>query len=326
MQFFRAISRSLLAPAVIAILLASMPRARAADEIIRTPAPIDARTEAFILAPADLGLARTAVSQRTFLGICNIALFQVATRQNGFTFNPLIVPLIVAQEDGSAIRAALAAQSEGNVHRNHSPGAHVSSGVKPMLSPGQRRFNPDDGLLTVEPATINFGAVTVGSNENQMGALIASDSEVTVSSATISGPEFTLSGLSFPFTIPAGGHQAYTVGFTPQTAGTASATLTFVTDGNALATQTLTGIGDQPLHTVYLSWNASSSPDVVGYNIYRGTTSGGPYGRINSALDPSTVYTDTSASNGSTYYYVTTAIDGSGQESAYSNEVQAVIP
>jgi hypothetical protein len=30
--------------------------------------------------------------------------------------------------------------------------------------------------------------------------------------------------------------------------------------------------------------------------------------------------------NGTTYYYVTTAMDSSGTESTFSNEVQAIIP
>jgi fibronectin type 3 domain-containing protein len=37
-------------------------------------------------------------------------------------------------------------------------------------------------------------------------------------------------------------------------------------------------------------------------------------------------YTDSAVTNGTTYYYVTTAVDGSGNESAYSNQATAVIP
>jgi fibronectin type 3 domain-containing protein len=75
---------------------------------------------------------------------------------------------------------------------------------------------------------------------------------------------------------------------------------------------------------VALSWKESSI--VVGYNIYRGKTSGGPYSKINSVLDASTAYTDLTVAAGQTYYYVTTAVDGSGEESGYSNQVAAVVP
>jgi uncharacterized repeat protein (TIGR03803 family) len=79
-------------------------------------------------------------------------------------------------------------------------------------------------------------------------------------------------------------------------------------------------------HTVNLSWEASTSQNIVGYNVYRGPSSSGPYNKINSALDPSTSYSDGSVQSGQTYYYVTTAVDSSGMESAYSNQSQAIIP
>jgi fibronectin type 3 domain-containing protein len=87
----------------------------------------------------------------------------------------------------------------------------------------------------------------------------------------------------------------------------------------------LTGTGAvPPQHSVGLSWNGTST--VVGYNVYRGSQFGGPYVKINSALDTSTTYTDSSVQAGQTYYYVTTAIDSSGAESSYSNQIQALVP
>jgi fibronectin type 3 domain-containing protein len=65
---------------------------------------------------------------------------------------------------------------------------------------------------------------------------------------------------------------------------------------------------------------------VAGYNVYRGTQAGGPYSVITSGPDASTSYTDNAVQAGQTYYYVVTAVDGSGNESVNSNQVQAVIP
>jgi hypothetical protein len=78
-------------------------------------------------------------------------------------------------------------------------------------------------------------------------------------------------------------------------------------------------------HFVDLRWTASPSA-ASGYNIYRGTHSGGPYTRMNSSLDLATVYTDNTVQAGQTYYYVTTAVDSSGIESVFSTETMAVIP
>jgi len=65
---------------------------------------------------------------------------------------------------------------------------------------------------------------------------------------------------------------------------------------------------------------------VVGYYIYRGTTSGGPYTKLNSSPVLLTTYTDSTVQSGLTYYYVTTAVDSGGNESVHSNEVSAPIP
>jgi fibronectin type 3 domain-containing protein len=94
---------------------------------------------------------------------------------------------------------------------------------------------------------------------------------------------------------------------------------------NSPAVQSMTGTGTaQTQHTVDLSWNTSAS--AVGYNIYRGTVSGGPYAIINSSLDATTTYTDSTVVSGQTYYYVTTAVNSDSQESGYSNQAQAIIP
>ena len=79
-------------------------------------------------------------------------------------------------------------------------------------------------------------------------------------------------------------------------------------------------------HYVVLNWVASSSADVAGYNVYRGTTSGGPYTKVNSSLIASITFTDNSVAAGNTYYYVSTALDTSNNESAYSNEAVATAP
>jgi fibronectin type 3 domain-containing protein len=76
---------------------------------------------------------------------------------------------------------------------------------------------------------------------------------------------------------------------------------------------------------VALSWQASTST-VSGYNVYRSTTSGSGYLKINSSPVGGLAYTDSNIQSVTTYYYVTTAVDSSGNESAYSNQASAVIP
>jgi fibronectin type 3 domain-containing protein len=69
---------------------------------------------------------------------------------------------------------------------------------------------------------------------------------------------------------------------------------------------------------VSLSWNAQ--PNASGYNVLRGTVSGGPYTLI--ASPAGTGFTDTRLGNGQAYYYVVTTV-AQGQQSANSAQVAA---
>jgi IPT/TIG domain len=78
-------------------------------------------------------------------------------------------------------------------------------------------------------------------------------------------------------------------------------------------------------HTVGLSWTGSSST-ASGYNVYRSSTSGGPYTRLNSNLLSGTSFSDNNVQAGQTYFYVATAVNSSNVESAQSNRAQTVVP
>ena len=79
-------------------------------------------------------------------------------------------------------------------------------------------------------------------------------------------------------------------------------------------------------HTVSLSWAASTSSNVVGYNIYRRTTPGGSPTRLNASPVAGTSYTDTAVQSGQTYYYTVTAVDSSNNESVPSTPATAIVP
>ncbi len=81
-------------------------------------------------------------------------------------------------------------------------------------------------------------------------------------------------------------------------------------------------------HSVTLTWHAPAPEpgvQVVGYNIYRGVSSGGPYVKIASRV-PGLTYHDSIVSPGRTYFYVVTTVDQRERESRYSVEIRVVIP
>ena len=120
----------------------------------------------------------------------------------------------------------------------------------------------------------------------------------------------------------------FSVIFDPSTTGAASGSITVTSNATgspAAISLTGTGVTAPTAHTVGLTWNDTGT-SIAGYNVYRSTTSGSGYVKVNAALVPSMSYTDSSVQNNTTYYYVTTAVDGSGNESAHSNEASAVVP
>jgi fibronectin type 3 domain-containing protein len=79
-------------------------------------------------------------------------------------------------------------------------------------------------------------------------------------------------------------------------------------------------------HSVSLSWIPSVST-VIGYNVYRGTTPGGPYPtKLTPALQTETSMVDSTVMGGTTYYYVATSVDQNDVESGFSNQWTAAIP
>ena len=95
-------------------------------------------------------------------------------------------------------------------------------------------------------------------------------------SAAWSGEGYTVSGIVFPTTIPAGQSAHLSVTFAPQSAGNAAGNIRFVSNAENNPQVAFSGNGSQ--HSVTLTWQSPGRADaVVGYNVYRGYGSKGPY-------------------------------------------------
>ena len=187
------------------------------------------------------------------------------------------------------------------------------------------------GTLIVSSPAMAFGNVALGSSTTQTGKLTAANSAVTVTSASWNGDGFSVSGITFPFTLSAGESNSFTVSFAPQASGSVSGGISFLSNAaNSPTTETFTGTGSQssgpPAHSVSMFWSPSSS-SVIGYNVYRGTTPGGPYpSKLTSSPQAATSLVDSTVAAGTTYYYVATSVDQNSVESTYSNQFTAAVP
>jgi hypothetical protein len=287
-----------------------------------TPSQLTANPASLAFGNVLAGSSLTLVDSFTNSGGMSVTISQATVTGSGFSVSGLNVPLTLNPGASVTFAAVFAPQSAYNA----SGGITVTSDASnPTLTVLLSGTGTAQGRLTLTPTALDFGSVTVGANASLASSLSAGGASVTISSANLSSVEFSLTGISFPLTIAAGQSVPFTLTFAPQISGTASAALSFTSNALNAPAETLSGNGTAPpTHSVSLSWTDGGS-GVVGYNVYRGSSSGGPYNKITSG-NPTAAYTDNSVVAGQSYYYVATALDGSGMESAYSNEAQATVP
>jgi hypothetical protein len=274
---------------------------------------------------ATVGSSSTQTVQLSNTGTGTLTITQVSVAGTGFSTSTLSLPLILSAGQSANFNVRFDPQS-----------ATTDSGSVTVVSNAP---NPSAAIalsgtgvaasqsLTFSTSSLSFGNVGTGSSSTQSVTVTNSgNANVTISQIAESGAGFTLSGSGTPLTLAVGQSMTFSVIFSPSTAGSDTGTVTVTsTAPGSPKTITLSGTGAQASQSVTLNWTASTST-VSGYNLYRSTTSGSGYTRINSGLIAGLTYQDTTVQSGTTYYYVSTSVDSSGDESAYSNQAKAIIP
>jgi hypothetical protein len=250
-----------------------------------------------------------------------VTFAQVVISNSAFSMSGTAIPLTLNPGQSVTLEISFTPQSAGTIGGSlfvEGPGLSI-----PLTGTGS---NNNTGQLTLTPAELSFGNVPDGTTQTLPISIGASGASVTISSASSSSAQFVLNGASFPLTIAAGQTVSFNVAFTPTSSGNVSGAFSFASNAsNSTALESLTGIGTATPYSVSLSWSPSSN--VQGYNVYRSVTPNGSYSKINSSLDPSTVYTDSTVVSGQTYYYAATSVGSNGQESSQSSPpLQVVVP
>jgi hypothetical protein len=186
-------------------------------------------------------------------------------------------------------------------------------------------------LVSLSPTSLAFGNQPVDMTSTAQTVTLSNTSSAALSITSLALTGTNASDFAQANTcgssLAAGANCTIAVMFTPSVTGTEAASLS-IADNSSDSPQTvpLSGAGT---HDVILSWTASTTPPaVVGYNVYRGTTPGGPYPtQLNSSPVNGATYTDETAQAGQTYYYVVTAVASNDvTQSADSNQVSATVP
>lgn len=182
--------------------------------------------------------------------------------------------------------------------------------------------------LSATPSSLGFGSQVLNTPTTQTTKITNTGSvAVAITQDTIAGAGFSV-GITTPINLNPAQSVNVPVVFNPAAAGTVNGSLVLMSNGSTVLSVPLVGTGLTPVaHSVDIAWDASSSAALQGYNVYRSTVSGGPYTRISPVLATSTLlFTDTTPVSGKQYFYVVTAVDTSGTESAASTQAAATIP
>jgi hypothetical protein len=244
----------------------------------------------------------------------------------GFSRSAVTLPLTLAVGQSAAIAVKFAPTAAGGVTGSLQITSNATNASIAVALSGTGTAAPQ-GTLTVNPQSLAFGSVLIGSSANQTVTLSnTSGTAVTVSKVSATGAGFSQSSLTLPLTLASGQTASFTATFAPQTAGSASGSIQITSNAtNSSASVALTGTGSTVQHSVDVAWDAST-PAASGYNVYRSTQSGGPFTKLNAAPITVLIFTDNTVSSGVTYFYTVTSVAADGSESGDSAVVTAVVP
>src|SRR6202050_5750298 len=259
-------------------------------------------------------------------GTANLKISQGSVSGNGFKITGLSTPLTLTPGSNATFNAVFTPTGAGKVTGSISLANDAPSSPYTIALSGTGVAGTQ--LLSFNVPSLSFGNVNVGSNTSLPATLANTGSaNVTISSANTTGSGFTVSGVSSGESLSPNQSIPVTVQFAPSAAGAGNGNLTIVSNAtNSPTSISLSGTGTQQTQTVALGWTASKS-SVIGYNVYRGTVTGGPYSsKLTSSPVAATQFTDTTVQSGQTYYYVVTSVDSNDVESVDSGQASASIP
>ena len=260
-------------------------------------------------------------------GSATVTISSVTVSGAGFSTTGITAPVSIAAGKAATFNAVFGPNAAGSVTGSitlvsNAPNSPITISLSGTGVAATR-------VLGLSSSSLSFGSVNVGSNSSLTTTLTNNgNSNVTISGVTVSGTGYSDSGVTSGETLTPNQSVTITAQFAPAAAGLVSGSVSIASNAtNSPSAITLSGTGVAAAsHSVALSWTASSSP-VSGYNVYRGTTSNGPYPtKLNNSLVTAVGYSDSTVTDGTTYYYVVTAVDSSNVESVDSNQATAVIP
>src|SRR5215472_12770414 len=217
-------------------------------------------------------------------GTAALTLTQATLAGTGYGMSGLALPLSLAPGGSKAFNISFAPASANNLSGSLSLASDAPTSPTTIAFSGTGIAGVQ--TLSVNPTSLSFGSLTTGTSTSQSVTLTnTGNSTVTISQITASGTGFSTAGASLPVSLAAAQSTSFSVAFAPASAGNQTGSVTVASNAtNSPLVVSLAGTATAPAtYSVNLSWTPSSS-GYAGFHVYRGTASGGPYGRIDSSL------------------------------------------
>jgi hypothetical protein len=340
---------ALLTPGLIGCAgLGAQPQSQAQSPAPKAPnsAPQLEITPSSVSFSATVGVAASQTLKISNAGGGSLTVSQVIARGAGLSISGFSGPKILTAGESSSFNLELNPTAAGTVDGQVS--IVTSSPVSGTSLTVSGQIVNSKLALSVGSTAVNFGTLTGSKSATQIVEVQnTGNAEVTVSQIFVRGAGFSVAGTSVPLKLAPSQSTSVDVVFAPGAVGSYSGTLMVSSNASDSSIAVALSGKDQgastsnpppnpppptapppppgAAHWVGLTWDPSTS-SVFGYNVYRGSTSKGPFTRLNGSLVAEPLYTDAAVLAGDTYFYVTTAVNGVGEESAYSNAAEAVVP
>jgi Abnormal spindle-like microcephaly-assoc'd, ASPM-SPD-2-Hydin len=288
-------------------------------------------TSALSMTPSAVGFGKVSVGspstqtlRLTNDGNESVAIKSVTATGNGFSESGLSTPQTLTPNQSVTFTVEFDPKSAGEETGTLSVTASGATIAVNLNGVGVA----SSAQLVPSTTSVPFGNVAVGTTATQQVTLTSSgNTSVDISSVSLAGSGYTFTGVAAHTILAPDQSAILKIDFDPKTSGNASGTVTISSNApNSPLIIHLTGDGTQKNQapSVALSWDSASQ--VIGYFVYRSSKSSGPYTKLNSQVDSATSYTDSSVTNGNTYYYVVTSVNAENVQSTYSKQISVTIP
>ncbi|MGO9085749.1 MAG: choice-of-anchor D domain-containing protein, partial [Terriglobales bacterium] len=190
------------------------------------------------------GSSATLTATATNSGPASVTVSSATISTKYFSLAAPSLPVTVPAGQSATISIKFAPNAPGAFKATLSITSNASNTV-PELTLSGTGTAATSGTLTLNPASQDFGSVTVGAKQSQSVTVTnTGSSTVNISQASVSGTGFQLSGITTPLTLNASQGTTFTVAFAPQASGSASGAVTITSDAsNSPLTMPLSGTG-----------------------------------------------------------------------------------